>query len=277
MNRFVPLVCDGQPGGHHVIASTRRFHGSVKPASRAADGAKRSGLSGPWTAGQSRVVMAAVHAAALQVRELARRSRRAGGREAGGRRSMPPQFWIQSECALTYMNARSGQNLSAVRTPLVNVGGHVVESPAHSAMARDRARICRTTATCIWGVSVPLIAAVGPRSGGGRGGRSRPDVSIVVTDSGVDCDTGGRQRRPIDSAEVAARKEHRHFAIDAITFLSWLVDRRTDTSKGGTTPPESVVPPCFLRFRGFLPISRGETWASNAGSAWYSGARRIES
>jgi hypothetical protein len=27
----------------------------------------------------------------------------------------------------------------------------------------------------------------------------------------ADCDTGGKQRRPIDSGEVADRKEHRQF------------------------------------------------------------------
>ena len=68
MNRFVPLVCDGPPGGHHVIASTRRSRGSVKPVSREADEAKRSGLTEPWIAGQSRVVMAAVHALAASRR-----------------------------------------------------------------------------------------------------------------------------------------------------------------------------------------------------------------
>jgi hypothetical protein len=59
MNRIVPLACDGQPAGHHVIASTRRSRGSVKPVSREADEAKRSGSTEPWIAGQSRVVMAA--------------------------------------------------------------------------------------------------------------------------------------------------------------------------------------------------------------------------
>lgn len=69
-----------------MIASARRSRGLVKPVSREADEAKRSGLTEPWTAGQSRVVMAARHAAVLHVSELAKRSRRAGGREAGGRR-----------------------------------------------------------------------------------------------------------------------------------------------------------------------------------------------
>jgi len=46
---------------------------------------------------------------------------------------------------------------------------------------------------------------------------------------------------------------------DEITFLTRLVDQRTATSKGGTTAPESVVPPFFLRFRGFClcPGERG--------------------
>ena len=60
----------------------------------------------------------AVHVAVAHVSELSRRSRRAlGGREAGGGDRLPLQFRIQSECALTHMNARSGQNLSEVRTP----------------------------------------------------------------------------------------------------------------------------------------------------------------
>ena len=38
---------------------------------------------------------------------------------------------------------------------------------------------------------------------------------------------------------------------DAITFLSRLVDQRTAHEQGGTTAPESVSPPPFLRFRRF--------------------------
>ena len=89
--------------------------------SPAGDGAKRSGLTGPRTAGQSRVVMATVHATLAHVSELARRSRRAGGRKAGGGDQRPPQSEIQSECALTYMNASSGQNLSGALMANENV------------------------------------------------------------------------------------------------------------------------------------------------------------
>jgi hypothetical protein len=66
------------------------------------------------TAGQFRVVMAAVHATLAHVSELARRSRRAGGRKAAGGDQRPPQSEFRSECALTYMNAVSGKNLTRV-------------------------------------------------------------------------------------------------------------------------------------------------------------------
>ena len=114
MNRLVPLVCDGQPGGHHVIASTRRSRGSVKPVSREADGAKRSGLTEPWIAGQSRVVMADGHATLAHVSELAETIEARWWKEGRRRRSTAAAVGIQSECALTYMNAVSGKNLTGV-------------------------------------------------------------------------------------------------------------------------------------------------------------------
>jgi hypothetical protein len=36
--------------------------------------------------------------------------------------------------------------------------------------------------------------------------------------------------------------------VDAITFLSRLIDQRTAHEQRGTTAPESVFPPLFLRF-----------------------------
>jgi hypothetical protein len=98
---------DGQPEGRHVFASTRRRRGSVKPVSREADEAKRSGLTEPWIAGQSRVVMATVHApCCTSAMSQDERGALVEERQEGGDR-LPPQFRIQSECALTYMNASS--------------------------------------------------------------------------------------------------------------------------------------------------------------------------
>ena len=76
----------------------------------------------------------------------------------------------------------------------------------------DEARFCRTTATCIWGVSDPLPAeAWGRDRGVAEGVAHAPDASITAADNCADCDTGGKQRRPINRGEVADRKEHRQF------------------------------------------------------------------
>jgi hypothetical protein len=109
MNRIVPLACDGQPAGHHVIASTRQSRGSVKPVSREADEAKRSGLTEPWIAGQSRVVMAAVRVTAAHVSELSGRSRRAGERKAGGGDRWSPQSDFRACARSTYRTHFPGE------------------------------------------------------------------------------------------------------------------------------------------------------------------------
>jgi hypothetical protein len=114
MNRCVPHECDGQPEGHHVIASPRRSRGSVKPEAPSGDGAKRSGLTEPRTAGQSRVVMAARHATLAHVSELAETIEARWWKKGRRRRSTAAAVGIQSECALTYMNAVFRQNLSEV-------------------------------------------------------------------------------------------------------------------------------------------------------------------
>ena len=111
MNRCGSRAHDDQLGSHHVFANTRRSRGSVKPASREADGAKRSGLTEPWTAGQSRVVMAAVRANVPQSA-----NRKAIGarwwRKGRRRRTSAAAVRIQSVCALNLQNAASGQNLT---------------------------------------------------------------------------------------------------------------------------------------------------------------------
>jgi len=43
------------------------------------------------------------------------------------------------------------------------------------------------------------------------GGTTTRTDSVTAPDSRAHCDTGGKQRRPIDSGEVADRKEHHHF------------------------------------------------------------------
>jgi hypothetical protein len=69
---------------------------------------------------------------------------------------------IQSGCALTYMNASSGQNLSAVRTVQVNAGARAVESCGALDGCQGPARCLRTNVTCVWGVSDPRQPIPGP-------------------------------------------------------------------------------------------------------------------
>jgi len=117
-------------------------------------------------------VMAAVHATLAHVSELQ------GDRGAlveerqepaiNGRRSQ------NSERALTYMNASSGQNLSDALMANENVTHTRVEPRSALDGVTDTARLRRTNVTCIWGVSDPLRQSAESRPEGGRGGRSRP-------------------------------------------------------------------------------------------------------
>ena len=94
--------------------------------------------------------------------------------QAGGNGRWPSQALIQLECAFTYMNAVSGENLSGVFVPMKFKGVSRTTHVRRSRRFTDRARFCRTTVTCIWGVSDPLFQGAEPRQEGGRGGRSRP-------------------------------------------------------------------------------------------------------
>jgi hypothetical protein len=110
------------------------------------------------------------------------------------------------------MNAIIRKNL----TDALAVDANEVDTASDTSGAfgdgRDRARFCRTIATCIWGVSDSLPTGPGTGSGGWqRGSPHAPDACAIASDSCADCDTGGKQRRSIDSGEVADRKEHHHF------------------------------------------------------------------
>jgi hypothetical protein len=125
---------------------------------------------------------------------------------------VPSRVEIQCECAFTYMNAIFRKNL----TDALAVDANHVDTASDTSGAlgdgRDRAGFCRTTATYIWGVSDTLPAeAWGRDRGVAEGVAHAPDDSATAPGSGADCDTGGKERRPIDRGEIADRKEHRHF------------------------------------------------------------------
>ena len=112
--------CDGQPGGHHVIADLRRSRGSVKP-----DSPVRGRSEAEWLdrAADRRTISRRDGRSArdLGARQRTRKAIEARWWKKGRRRrSTAAAVRIQSECALTYMNASSGENLTAVRSANVN-------------------------------------------------------------------------------------------------------------------------------------------------------------
>jgi hypothetical protein len=125
---------------------------------------------------------------------------------------VPFRIEIQCECAFTYMNAVFRRNLTDALA--VNANHVATASDTGGALGdgREIARFCRTTATCIWGVSDPLPAVAWGRDRGvAEGVAHAPDDSVTDPASRADCDTGGKERRAIDRGEVADRKVHRHF------------------------------------------------------------------
>ena len=119
------------------------------------------------------------------------------GKQAGGDGAVPFQAEIQCECAFTYMNAVFRKNL----TDALAVDANHVDTASDRSGAvgdgRDRARFCRTTATCIWGVSDPLPAeAWGRDRGVAEGVAHAPDASVTAPDGRGAGDMGGTERRP---------------------------------------------------------------------------------
>ena len=69
---------------------------------------------------------------------------------------------IRCECAFTYMNAVSGENLTGVFL-VDDVDAGVPHDTAGALRSvKASARFCRTTVTCIWGVSDPRKPVPGP-------------------------------------------------------------------------------------------------------------------
>ncbi len=69
---------------------------------------------------------------------------------------------IQSECALTYKNAVSRKNLTSRVLPDEIDAGTSQNTGRALRSVTERARFCRTTRTCIWGVSDPRNWGAGP-------------------------------------------------------------------------------------------------------------------
>jgi hypothetical protein len=107
----------------------------------------------------------------------------------------------------------------------------------------DEARFCRTTATCIWGVSDPLSRAPNLDRRVAEGVAHAPDASFTAADSRADRHVGGIRRRPVHRDEVEHCKEHRrvnaaHNDVDPAARLE-----ANRSPRRGNTAPKSVFPP----------------------------------
>jgi hypothetical protein len=75
---------------------------------------------------------------------------------------VPSRAEIQCECAFTYMNVVSGENLTGVFSSTKSMRVRPQDTGGALCSVTDEARFRRTIATCIWGVSDPQKPVLGP-------------------------------------------------------------------------------------------------------------------
>jgi hypothetical protein len=166
---------------------------------------------------------------------------------------------IQSECALTYMNASSGQNLSAVRTAQVNAGAHAVESCGALDRCQGQVRSLRTNVTCVWGRERPAPTRLWGEEGGMAG---RVAHAPLAANGGDDRAVGQhpRQRAPlVGSGEVADVNDLRGRRRLVAGFSRAEASSANCVQQGGTVLPSFRSPtlfPIVSRKRELLRIHR---------------------
>jgi hypothetical protein len=152
------------------------------------------------------------------------------------------QARIGCGCAFTYMNAVFRKNL----TEALAVGANDVDTAFDTRGAlsdgRDRARFCRTTATCIWGVSDPLPAEAWGRDRGWQSGSLTPRMSRSLLRRPRSQRHGGTKRRPLRCSELVQGQGHVRInvsrnRIEAVARLTVSI-----TQTGGTLLPRLCSP-----------------------------------
>jgi hypothetical protein len=151
---------------------------------------------------------------------------------------------IQSECALTYMNASSGQNLSAVRTAQVNAGAHAVESCGALDRCQGQVRSLRTNVTCVWGVSDPLQLGCGAKKGAWQAGSLTPHLPPTVVMTAPSGNTRGRERRSLAAAKWRTSTTCAAAGVSSQASAEQRPRVRTAFNKGERCSRVSVPPPC---------------------------------
>jgi hypothetical protein len=176
------------------------------------------------------------------------------------RESKPPQFRIQSECALTYMNAVIRKNL----TDALAVGANDVDTAFDTSGAfgdgRDRARFCRTIATCIWGVSDPLPGGPGAGSGGWQRGSLTPQTrpSLLRTSAATETRAAKSAAR-FNAVKWLTRKDIEKSSRRAASCFCRRIRARAAREGGGTLLPRLRSPLFFFAFADSDRVQRRES------------------
>ena len=176
-------------------------------------------------------------------------------RQEGGDQ-WPPQSGIQNECALTYMNASSGQNLSGALMADKNVTRTTVEPRGAVDGVTKMVRLRRTNVTCIWGVSDPSGQAWGD-DGGSQVGVAHAPLASVGGGGGADSATGGTERRPLLCTQASHRQLHRRLTCLAIILTRPRIGRVNIMPPTENAAPASAFPLYFFAFVDSA-VSRGE-------------------
>jgi hypothetical protein len=114
----------------------------------------------------------------LSARTNAKNETRKVGKQSGGDGAVPSQAEIQCECAFTYMNAVFRKNLTDASAVDANDVDTACDSGSALNDGRDRARFCRTNATCMWGVSDPRFSGRRTSTGGWQRGSLTPRMFL---------------------------------------------------------------------------------------------------
>ena len=120
---------------------------------------------------------------------------------------MPCRVEIQCECAFTYMNAVFRKNL----TDAFSVDAIAVDTAFGTGRRtrrwHDRARFCRTTVTCIRGVSDHLGAGRRAKKGAAKWGSLTPHWSLCSAATAAPTRERRHRAQPAANGKPQTRKE----------------------------------------------------------------------
>ena len=144
------------------------------------------------------------------------------------------------------MNAVSGENLTGVFSSVNSMRASLTTSASHSAVSMDEAPFCRTTVTCIWGVSDPGNSARDRDRGVAEGVAHAPDAFVTAGDSRADCDTVDTKRRPLRRRELLQFQGHRLVDLVVPAGSCSATRRRKKLQGPGEHCSRACVPPSLI-------------------------------